>query len=151
MNLKLLRVKEASGETICSPDTVVKIMKEEARADRECFWILHLNGGHRVIEKELVSIGVANSSLVHPREVFKKAIVNGAKCIITVHNHPGGKADPSYHDLEIWEKLKKSGEILGIEVMDNIILTPSGSYFSENTDNCTNKRRKRVKSYGGKC
>ncbi len=46
MNLKLLRVKEASGETICSPDTVVKIMREEARADRECFWILHLNGGH---------------------------------------------------------------------------------------------------------
>ncbi len=75
------------------------------------------------VRKELVSIGVANSSLVHPREVFKKAIVNGAKCIITVHNHPGDKVEPSYHDLEIWKKLKKSGEILRIGVMDNIILT----------------------------
>ncbi len=150
MNLKLLRVKEASGETICSPGTVVKIMREEAMADRECFWILHLNNRNRVIEKELISMGIANSSLVHPREVFKKAIVNGAKCIITVHNHPGGKAVPSYCDLEIWEKLKKAGEILGIEVMDNIILTPSGNYFSENTKNCTNKKRKRAKSYGKK-
>ncbi len=70
---------------------------------------------------------------------FKKAIVNGAKCIITVHNHPGGKPEPSCQDLEIWKKLKKSGEILGIEVMDNIILTPSGSYYSENTENCINR------------
>ena len=139
MNLKLLRVREASGENICSPDIVAKIMKEEARADRECFWILHLNSRNRVIEKELVSIGTANSSLVHPREVFKKAIVNGAKGIITVHNHPSGSLDPSYEDSEIWEKLKKSGEILGIKVMDNIILTPSGSYYSENADGINRK------------
>jgi DNA repair protein RadC len=148
MNLKLLRVKEASGESISSPDAVARIMREEAKADRECFWILHLNVRNMIIEKELVSIGTANSSLVHPREVFKKAIVNGAKGIITVHNHPGGSTDPSYHDLEIWKKLKKSGEILGIEVMDNIILTPSGSYYSENTENCLIKKRKIVKSYG---
>mgnify|MGYP002725711434 CR=1 FL=1 len=140
MDLKLLRVKEASGEAICSPDTVVEIMKEEARADRECFWVLHLNGRNRVIEKELVSIGTANSSLVHPREVFKKAIVNGAMGIITVHNHPGSSTDPSYNDLEIWKKLKKSGEILGIEVKDNIILTPSGSCYSENTGGCINEK-----------
>ncbi len=136
MNLKLLRVKEASGESICSPDTVAKIMKEEARADRECFWVLHLNSNNKIIEKELVSIGTVNASLVHPREVFKKAIVNGARGIITVHNHPGSKADPSYDDLAIWKKLKKSGELLGIEVMDNIILTPSGNYYS---DACTDR------------
>ena len=142
MNLKLLRVKEASGESICSPDAVVKIMKEEAMADRECFWVLHLNSNNKIIEKELVSIGTVNASLVHPREVFKKAIINGARGIITVHNHPGSKADPSCDDLAIWEKLKKSGEILGIEVMDNIILTPSGSYFSENDRGCIYKKRR---------
>ncbi len=70
------------------------MMREEARADRECFWILHLNNRNRVIEKELISIGIGNSCLIHPREVFKKAIVNGAECIITVHNHPGGKVEP---------------------------------------------------------
>ncbi len=150
MNLKLLMVKGASGENICSPDIVAKIMKEEAKADRECFWILHLNSRNRVIEKELISIGITDRSLVHSREVFKKAIVNGAKGIITVHNHPGGSTDPSYHDLEIWKKLKKSGEILEIEVMDNIILTPSGSYYSENTENCLSKKRQVVNSYGNK-
>ncbi len=131
MDLKLLRVKEASRETVCSASTVAEIMKEEAMADRECFWILHLNCGNRIIEKELISIGVVNNSLVHPREVFKKAIVYGAKGIITVHNHPSDRTDPSPCDLVIWEKLRSSGEILDIEVMDNIILTPSGSYFSE--------------------
>ena len=139
MNLKLLRVKEASGENICSPDVVAKTMKEEAKADRECFWILHLNCRNMVIEKELISIGIADSALVHPREVFKKAIVNGAKNIITVHNHPSGSADPSYQDLETWKKLKKCGEILEIPVLDNIIITPSGSYFSENEQGYTKK------------
>jgi len=147
MKLKLLRVKEASGENICSPDVVAKTMKEEAKADRECFWILHLNCRNMVIEKELISIGIANSALVHPREVFKKAIVNGAKNIITVHNHPSGSTDPSFQDLEIWKKLKKSGEILEIAVIDNIILTPSGSYFSENEEGCIYKKRKMVVSY----
>ncbi len=140
MDLKLLRVKEASGEAVCSPDAVVEVMKEEAGVDRECFWILHLNCRNRIIEKELVSIGVVDSSLVHPREVFKKAIVNGAKSIITVHNHPSGSTDPSYQDLDIWKKLKESGEILGIRVLDNIILTPSGSCYSENTGGCINKK-----------
>ncbi|MBT4207047.1 hypothetical protein HOE22_01740 [Candidatus Woesearchaeota archaeon] len=134
MDLKLLRVKEASGESVCSPDAVAKVMREEAKADRECFWILHMNVRNMVIEKELISIGVADSSLVHPREVFKKAIVNGAKGIITVHNHPSGSLDPSCQDLEIWEKLKKCGEILGIKVIDNMILIPSGGYYSENSD-----------------
>lgn len=131
MYLKLLEVREASGEEICSPDTVAKIMREEARVDRECFWVLHLNSSNKVIEKELISIGVVDASVVHPREVFKKVIVNGAKRIITVHNHPGNTTKPSYQDLKIWEKLKKAGEILDIEVIDNIILTPSGHYFSD--------------------
>ena len=148
MNLKFLKVMEASGESIISPATVVKIMKAEAMIDRECLWVLHLNNNHQIIEKELVSMGTINYSVVCQREVFKKAIMNGAKGIITVHNHPGGSTDPSYHDLDIWEKLKKSGEILGIKVMDNIILTPSGSYYSENTGCCISKERKVVKNYG---
>ncbi len=131
MDIKLLRVKEASGEAISSPDIVAEIMKEEAQIDRECFWVLHLNSSNKIIEKELVSMGVVDSSLVHPREVFKKAIINSAKCIITVHNHPGDKAEPSPQDLEIWETLNKSGKLLGIKVLENIIITPSGSYYSD--------------------
>ena len=133
MELKLLQIKEAYGEKVSSPSAVVKLMREEVMADRECFWILHLNNANRIIEKELVSMGTLNTSLAHPREVFKKAILNGAKSIITVHNHPGGKADPSDEDTKIWNRLDKVGKILGIEVTDHIIVTPSGSHFSKKT------------------
>ncbi len=130
MKLKLLRVKEASGKAIRSPNIIAEMMREEAQIDRECFWVLHLNTSNKIIEKEMVSMGTVDSSPVHPREVFKKAIVNSAKCIITVHNHPGDKAEPSQEDLTVWKRLKESGDILGIKVIENIILTPSGDYYS---------------------
>lgn len=131
MKLKILEVREASGGPVCSPDVVAEMMREEGRADRECFWILHLNGRNRVIEKELVGIGTVTSALVHPREVFKKAIILGAASIITIHNHPGGIADPSPEDRTIWKRLDETGEILGISVTDHLIITPSGEYYSQ--------------------
>lgn len=130
MLIKILEVREASGEIVGSPNAVALIMSEEARADRECFWVLHLNTKNQVIEKELVSIGTLNASLVHPREVFKKAIVNGTASIITVHNHPSGQIEPSEKDREIWERLDSAGEILGIIVLDHIIITSNGAYYS---------------------
>lgn len=114
MRCKILKVREASGESIVSPDTVVTIMKKEAKVDRECFWVFHLNGRNRIIEKELVSIGCATSAIVHPRETFKRAILNGSANIITVHNHPSGDPTPSPNDKEIWERLDSAGEIIGI-------------------------------------
>jgi len=130
MELNLLQVKETSGDAVHSPNAVVDLMLEEARADRECFWVLHLNAVNRIIEKEIVSMGTVNSSLVHPREVFKKAILNGATGIITVHNHPGSQAQPSKEDKAIWERLDKAGGILGITVLDHLIITPSGAWYS---------------------
>ena len=104
MELNLLQVKETSGDAVHSPNAVAGLMTEEARADRECFWVLHLNSGNKIIEKELVSMGTVNSSLVHCREVFKKSIVFGATSIITVHNHPANHAQPSKEDKMIWER-----------------------------------------------
>lgn len=140
MNLKLLQIKETSGEKICSPEAVAKLMQEEAKADRECFWILHLNSANTVIEKELISIGLVNGSLIHSREVFKKAILNGAINIVTIHNHPGGQIKPSKEDKTAWEKLDKAGEILGINVIDHLVITPNGQYYSN----------KEEKNYGHK-
>ncbi len=131
MELKFLQIQETLGEAVQSPDKIATIMTEEAKADRECFWVLHLNSANKIIEKELVSMGTINNSLVHPREVFKRAILNGATGIITVHNHPGGQAQPSKEDREIWKRLEKGGKLLGIEVMDHLIITPSGEYYSE--------------------
>jgi DNA repair protein RadC len=143
LELQLLQIKDSAGITIDSPDMVAEAMSQEAKADRECFWVLHLTNGNRIIEKELISIGTLNSSLVHVREVFKKAIVNGAAGIITVHNHPSGNVKPSKEDTEIWRRLNEAGELLGIEVMDHIIITPDNKLYSERA----NKKQREVRKW----
>lgn len=130
VEIRLLQIKESSGMEITSPESVTKLMKEESKADRGCLWILHLNTKNRIIEKELVSMGILDSSLVSPREVFKKAIINSANSIIAVHNHPSGLPDPSKEDRQIIEQLSKAGEILCIPLMDFIIISSSGKYWS---------------------
>ena len=128
MKLKLLRVRESTGVMIKSPADIEALFKEEALADRECMWILHINTVGEVIEKELVAMGLLDQSLVHPREIFKKAILNSAAAIITVHNHPGGSLEPSGDDKRVWERLVSAGELLGIEVTDNLIVSRFGYY-----------------------
>jgi len=83
-------VKEATEEKLNSPEKIYRFMQGEAKIDRECVWVLHLNSKLKLIEKELVSMGTIDTALVHPREIFKKAILNGSSTIIVVHNHPSG-------------------------------------------------------------
>ena len=129
--MKFICVKEARGEKITDAWKAVKLMEKEGKMDREAFWVLHLNTQNQVIEKELVSLGIVNCSVVHPREVFKKAILNSAAAIITVHNHPSGSLQPSVEDEKMWQILNQAGEIIGISVLDNLIITPQGAYYSE--------------------
>jgi DNA repair protein RadC len=126
MKLRLLYVKEAKGDLASSPSEVCRLMKAEAQADRECFWVLHLNTKLQIIEKELVAMGALDQAVVHPREVFRKAVINSTAKIITVHNHPSGSTELSPEDLSTWQKLKAAGEILAIEVIDNIIISKEG-------------------------
>jgi len=130
MYVKLLQVREVTNEKAKSPRWIAEIMKEEAKADRECFWVLHLNTKLEIIEKELVAMGLVDATIVHPREVFKKAIVNGVTNIITVHNYPSGDLTPSSEDKAIWRQLEQAGNILGIPVQDNLIISSEG-YYSE--------------------
>lgn len=127
----MLRIKEAKGDSLTSPELVTELMSQEGKLDREAFWVLHLNTKNRLIEKELVSLGILDRSIIHPREVFKKAILNSSHSIITVHNHPGGDPSPAQEDKEVWKRLKQAGEIIGIEVLDNLIITPNGKFYSE--------------------
>ena len=129
--MKFMCVKEAKGILITEARKVAGLMEEEGKIDREAFWVLHLNTQNQVIEKELVSLGIVNSSVVHAREVFKRAILNSAAAIITVHNHPSGNTKPSVEDEKIWRLLNRAGEIIGIKVLDNMIITPQGGYYSE--------------------
>ena len=91
-------------------------------ADREQFMILHLDTRNRIIKDEIVSVGTLNSSLIHPREVFKSAIKESANSIILAHNHPSGDPEPSEEDKEITTKLFRAGELLSIKVLDHVII-----------------------------
>ncbi|KUK35755.1 MAG: DNA repair protein RadC [Thermacetogenium phaeum] len=98
------------------------VMEEMCYLDREHFRVILLNTKNRVLGVETVSIGSLNSSLVHPREVFKSAVQRSAAGVILVHNHPSGDPTPSSEDIEITRRLSDAGRVIGIEVLDHIII-----------------------------
>ncbi len=83
-----------------------------------------------VIKKEIVSYGSLNANIVHPREVYKEAILNSAASVVVAHNHASGDPSPSREDLEITEKLQKAGEVIGIPLIDHLIVGEDGQYYS---------------------
>ena len=93
---------------------------------QECFAMLTLDGANRLIDNTIVFQGTLNQSLVHPREIFAKALEDRAAKIIVAHNHPSGNLEPSDDDMEITEKLKKAGKLMGIEVLEHIVVSKSG-------------------------
>ncbi|MEE9394831.1 MAG: JAB domain-containing protein [Planctomycetota bacterium] len=91
--------------------------------DREHFLAMHLNSKHRVVSVEIVSIGTLGSSMVHPREVFKAAILANSAAIICAHNHPSGDVAPSLEDREVLKRLAEVGRLLGIPMLDFLIVS----------------------------
>ena len=90
--------------------------------DKEHFWCAGLSTRNHIKYIELVSLGTLNSSLVHPRELFRFAIMQGTANIICCHNHPSGDTEPSEDDLRLTARMKECGHLLGIEVLDHIII-----------------------------
>lgn len=108
---------------VSSPEDVYNLLKERMRYyDREHFKAVFLNTKHHVIEIETVSVGNLNSSLVHPRELFKNSIKRSAAALILVHNHPSGDPTPSKEDEEITRRLVEAGNIIGIQVLDHLVI-----------------------------
>ena len=111
-------------EQLFGPHDVADFVRTRiGKLDRECFAVLHLNAKHSVLSMEVVSIGALQSALVHPREVFKGAILANAAAILCAHNHPSGDLTPSPEDVAIQKRLTLSGELLGIPVLDFLIVT----------------------------
>jgi DNA repair protein RadC len=117
-----LRVKEASGAQIKMPDDVAKYCADMREMAQESVQVLTLDTKHKIINRHLVTLGLANSSLLHAREVFRAAIADNAVAIILVHNHPSGDATPSAEDIQITRKMIDTGKIIGINVIDHIII-----------------------------
>ena len=108
---------------IHSPGDVARLLfKYLAGVDREHFVVLLLNTKGRLIGVSTVSVGDLSSTLVHPREVYKPAILANAASIIVAHNHPSGDPSPSPEDVQVTRRLAEAGEVLGIDVLDHIVL-----------------------------
>lgn len=108
------------------PDDVVAAWPELRYAEREVFGVLLLNARHVVTRRVVISIGSLNASIVHPREVFRVAILYSAASIVLVHNHPSGDAEPSEEDIGITRRLCDAGVLLGIGVLDHVIIAARG-------------------------
>ena len=118
------------GRPIRSPQDVQRHYAPRLRGRlRESFHVLILDGRHRLVAVEEVSVGTLTSSLVHPREVFREAIRSAAAAVLLVHHHPSGDPTPSAEDRAVTDRLAAAGELLGIAVVDHVVVA-DGGYFS---------------------
>jgi DNA repair protein RadC len=117
-------------ETIKIEDAkdVLPLLNDIADKKQEYFVCISLNGTNEVIEKRIVTVGLLDKTQVHPREVFADVITDRAAAVIFAHNHPSGELKPSSSDLKIHEQLTEAGKIIGINVLDQIIISKKGYY-----------------------
>jgi DNA repair protein RadC len=121
------RYRGKKPKEIRGPDDVFAAVGPKLRREqREHFVVLLLNARHEVLALETVSVGSLNASIVHPREVFKPAVLASAASIVLVHNHPSGDPEPSEEDLTITKRLVECGDLLGIGVLDHVIIAGRG-------------------------
>ncbi|OQX21222.1 MAG: hypothetical protein BWK75_03655 [Candidatus Altiarchaeales archaeon A3] len=106
----------------CAKDVFDLFYEKLKDEKQEYFYVLILNTQNCIIDKQLISKGILDKTLIHPREVFRYVIKNAASKIILIHNHPDGDPTPSKNDLEITEELIKAGDLLGIKIIDHIII-----------------------------
>lgn len=140
---KLKMVKEKSGvyevsNTISNPQNAYNIMTKIVKIQEECeevLYVITLNVKNNVTGLFEVSRGSLNSSIVHPREILKRAILNNAAAIVLCHNHPSGNPEPSREDIGITSRVKECGNIIGIDLLDHIIIGDE-NYVSLKDLNC---------------
>ncbi len=108
-----------SPEDVYRAVVTITNVQEEAQ---EVFGILILNTKNKIVAVHEISRGILNSSLIHPREVFKPAVLHNASSIICFHNHPSGDPNPSKDDVDVTRRLVEAGEIMGIDILDHVIV-----------------------------
>jgi len=121
-----LTIQEGTAEyvanTISNAQAVYALFSFLQQETKEHFIALHLDAKNRILCIDRVSAGTMTNSLIHPREVFKTALLSSATSLLLIHNHPSGDPTPSREDISITEKLKGAGEIMGIAVLDHVII-----------------------------
>jgi DNA repair protein RadC len=120
------RYEPAGVVKIQKPEDVLPLVGTYRDKPQEYFICINLTGAGEVIRSRVVTIGILNHSLVHPREVFAGAITDRAASVICVHNHPSGSLEASAQDIAITRQLQEAGTLLGIQLLDHIIITKTG-------------------------
>jgi DNA repair protein RadC len=126
-----LQKLKVTYKKIKSPQDAYEISQDMIYYEKEFVRVYLLDSKLNVIHSENISEGTANSSIAHPRDIFKIAIKLNAVSIILVHNHPSGDSSPSIQDIELTDKIKEAGKILGIKLNDHIIIG-NNQYYSFN-------------------
>jgi len=111
---------------VTKPEDILPLVAHLRDKRQEHFICITLNGAGEVLGNRVITVGLLNHSLVHPREVFADAITDRAASIICVHNHPSGTLEPSSQDIAITTQLKEAGSLIGIHLVDHVIVTRTG-------------------------
>ncbi|TGA99483.1 JAB domain-containing protein [Sporolactobacillus shoreae] len=120
---RMIRYQRDSQYTVGSPEDGANYVMEEMRSlQQEHFVVLFLNTKNQVLHKSTIFIGSLNSSIVHPREVFKEAVRRSAAAMICFHNHPSGDPTPSREDIDVTKRLVACGKMLGVDILDHIVI-----------------------------
>ncbi|RNL92287.1 DNA repair protein [Sinomicrobium pectinilyticum] len=135
MNVRL--TQEQKIRVLNSAD-VYKVMQQvllrenKIRRNQEHFWVVGLDNANKILFIELVSLGAVNRLLVNPPEIFRMAIYKLAVKMILVHNHPSGETEPSQADLDLTDRMMKTGELINIEVVDHLVISEDKYYSFAN-------------------
>ncbi|MDH4617990.1 JAB domain-containing protein [Brevibacillus sp. AY1] len=136
--VNIVRVKMVREASLLYPQRRIRMARDVVElfltflqeTDREQFFLLCLNTKNEPTALHTVSIGSLDASIVHPREVYKVAILSNAASVIVAHNHPSGDPTPSKEDIQVTRKLQEAGELLGITLLDHVIVGTEGAYTS---------------------
>ena len=116
-------VREDEGApALSTPSAVNGIMADTRNMAQEAFFVITLNTRNKMINRHMITLGLVDQAPVHPREVFRPAILDGATSIIVSHNHPTGDPAPSIEDKTTTKRLKDAGELIGIKLLDHVII-----------------------------
>ncbi|MFW5884120.1 MAG: RadC family protein [Spirochaetota bacterium] len=122
------RVLCPARHKVRSPADILPVVDRFVERPQECFLSICLNGAHEITAARVVTMGLVNRTVVHPREVFAPALADRAAALIVAHNHPSGSLEPSAEDVEVTRRLVSAGQLLGIPVLDHIVFSARGYY-----------------------
>ena len=113
---------------IKTPEDIYKVLDRYTGLKQEHFLLITLNGNHEIISVSIVTIGLANRTIIHPRELITKAYLDNATAIVVAHNHPSGCTKPSDEDVAMTGDIKRACEVMGLHLIDSLIISKRGFY-----------------------